>query len=77
MRQRFVVVKTDRRNFFRQLVPVSLFAGITRGLAIDRAGNLYCSVWLANRVWKIDKHTKAVTTVAGNGLPKHPNYPIM
>jgi len=39
------------------------------GLAIDKAGNLFISEYVNNRVRRGDAKTGVITTVAGNGLP--------
>jgi hypothetical protein len=38
-----------------------------RGLAIDSAGNIYIADTYNNRIRKIDKNTKIITTIAGTG----------
>ena len=40
------------------------------GLAVDEDGNLYFSDYSHNVIRRIDAVTHAITTVAGNGLPK-------
>ena len=47
------------------------------GLAVDLSGNLYVSDWIANRIRRIDRTTKIIETIAGNGEPKHPPRPIL
>jgi sugar lactone lactonase YvrE len=44
------------------------------GLAVDTHGNLYVSDWIANRIRRIDRTTRIIETIAGNGKPKHPPY---
>ena len=43
------------------------------GLALDRAGNLFVSDFVTNRVRRIDARTGTITTVAGNGMPRRVN----
>jgi sugar lactone lactonase YvrE len=44
------------------------------GLAVDRHGNLFVSDWTANRIRRIDRTTRIIETIAGNGEPKHPPH---
>jgi DNA-binding beta-propeller fold protein YncE len=41
-------------------------------LAFDSEGNLYIADWVNNRIRRIDKKTRIITTVAGDGSPAHP-----
>ena len=45
------------------------------GLTLDAQGNIYVSDWLANKVYRIDRKTKSLEAIAGNGEPKHPPRP--
>jgi sugar lactone lactonase YvrE len=49
--------------------------GAPFGLAVDGQGNLFISDSQDNRIRKVDAKSGAISTVAGNGLPKHPNMP--
>jgi sugar lactone lactonase YvrE len=47
------------------------------GLTLDAQGNIYMSDWLANKVYRVDRKTKNLETIAGNGEPKHPPRAIL
>jgi streptogramin lyase len=47
------------------------------GLTLDVQGNIYVSDWLANKVYRVDRKTKNLETIAGNGEPKHPPRGIL
>ncbi len=40
-------------------------------IALDSDGNLYIADQLNHRIRRVDARTRIITTVAGNGLPKH------
>jgi sugar lactone lactonase YvrE len=47
------------------------------GLAVDSRGNLYVSDWIANRIRRIDRTTRIIQTIAGNGEPRHPRRALL
>lgn len=41
------------------------------GFAVDSLGNLYLSDWLGNRIRRLDRRTRIMEPIAGNGAPQH------
>jgi trimeric autotransporter adhesin len=65
-----IVAGTGERGFVGDGGPAtSATLGEPAGLAVDRAGNLYISEYVNNRIRRVDAKTGEITTIAGNGLP--------